>query len=89
MRTAAESAARVLAAYEEMNRLLPLAGGIPRPVEQSDDDAVILARGYQRAAAEAERMTALVVGCHRRFCTAENCDLDGGPEHATAFGPTT
>lgn len=43
---ARHAAERIVAEFHEMNRLLPLAGGIPRPIEESTDHAVVLARTY-------------------------------------------
>ncbi len=54
-----QAAEQVVAAYEEMNRRLPLAGGIPQPIETSTDKAVMLARAYlaEHPADEGEPVT--------------------------------
>lgn len=36
--------------YERTQELMPLAGGIPRPIEESTDHAVVLARAWLGAA---------------------------------------
>lgn len=43
VRAAANSIVR---GFNEANRLLPLAGGIPQPIESSTDHAVVLARAW-------------------------------------------
>lgn len=58
MRTACEAAATIIAGFEETNRLLPLAGGIPRPIEESTDKAVVVALAYQKLKADVERLRA-------------------------------
>lgn len=72
------AAEKIVAGFHGMNRLLPLAGGIPQPIEQSDDAAVVVALEYLR-------LRRVLAGCHRQCCTVENCKLDGGPEHEQAF----
>ena len=46
------AADEIIAGYEETQRLLPLAGGIPRPIEESTDHAVVLARFVRKIAEE-------------------------------------
>lgn len=79
---------------EQMFNYHGYSGPCPRPPMPRDSSPTLqeqtarLAASLEREALlmiERDRFKRLVVGCHRRFCTAENCDLDGGPEHAEAF----
>lgn len=83
----------------ELLKTLPLDGGMLQALPSRRDlDEIwkrnlrvvagyeVLLEHYRRGQAEIKRLTHSLLECHRRACTKDNCNLDGGPEHETAFG---
>lgn len=56
---------------------------VKRLIEECDGESPVI--DVRRAEERLANIRGQIVQCHRNACTAENCVLDGGPEHLEAF----